>query len=90
MVMANTERVAKALGLLRDGLGPACEDTWRGFYGDGWLQKVNSRLHTSESSPRPWLQRTRILNRPRLQATVRLRGARHPRRVHGGVAAGAS
>ena len=25
MVIANTERVAKALDLLRDGLGPACE-----------------------------------------------------------------
>ena len=41
----------KALGLLRDGLGPACEDTWRGFYGDGWLQKVNSRLHSPEPDP---------------------------------------
>ena len=51
MVMANTERVAKALGLLRDGLGPACEDTWRGFYGDGWLQRVNSRLHSPEPDP---------------------------------------
>ena len=51
MVMANTERVAKALGLLRDGLGPACEDTWRGFYGEGWLQKVNSRLHSPEPEP---------------------------------------
>ena len=51
MVMANTERVAKALGLLRDGLSPACEDTWRGFYGEGWLQKVNSRLHSPEPEP---------------------------------------
>ena len=51
MVMANTERVSKALGLLRDGLGPACEDTWRGFYGDGWLQRVNSRLHSPEPDP---------------------------------------
>ena len=51
MVMANTERVSKALGLLRDGLGPACEDTWRGFYGDDWLQRVNSRLHSPESDP---------------------------------------
>ena len=51
MVMANTERVAKALDLLRDGLGPACEDTWRGFYGDGWLQQVNSKLHSPERQP---------------------------------------
>ena len=51
MVMANTERVAKALDLLRDGLGPACEATWRGFYGDGWLQQVNSRLHHPDREP---------------------------------------
>ena len=51
MVMANTERVAKALDLLRDGLGPACEATWRGFYGDGWLQQVNSRLHRPDQEP---------------------------------------
>ena len=51
MVMANTERVARALDLLRDGLGPACEATWRGFYGDGWLQQVNSRLHHPDRQP---------------------------------------
>ena len=51
MVMANTERVAKALDLLRDGLGPACEATWRGFYGDGWLPQVNSRLHSPDRDP---------------------------------------
>ena len=51
MVMANTERVARALDLLRDGLGPVCESTWRAFYGDGWLQQVNSRLHSPERSP---------------------------------------
>ncbi len=51
MVMANTERVAKALDLLRDGLGPACEATWRGFYGDGWLKQVNSRLHHPDREP---------------------------------------
>ncbi len=51
MVMANTERVAKSLDLLRDGLGPACEATWRGFYGDGWLQQVNSRLHSPDRQP---------------------------------------
>ena len=51
MVMANTERVARALDLLRDGLGPGCEATWRGFYGDGWLHQVNSRLHHPEREP---------------------------------------
>ena len=51
MVMANTERISKALDLLRDGLRPKCEDTWRGFYGDGWLEAVNGRLHTPERSP---------------------------------------
>ena len=51
MVMANTERVAKGLDLLRDGLGPACEDVWRGFYGDGWLEQVNSRLHSPDRRP---------------------------------------
>lgn len=51
MVMANTERIARALNSLRDGLRPKCEDTWRGFYGDGWLEAVNGRLHTPERSP---------------------------------------
>ena len=51
MVMANSERVAKGLELLRDGLGPACEETWRAFYGDGWLQQVNSRLHSPDRAP---------------------------------------
>ncbi len=51
MVMANTERISKALDLLSDGLRPKCEDTWRGFYGDGWLDAVNGRLHTPERSP---------------------------------------
>ena len=51
MVMANTERVAKALDLLRDGLGPACEATWQGFYGDGWLQQVSARLHSPDHRP---------------------------------------
>ncbi|MXY09521.1 MAG: ATP-binding protein [Acidimicrobiaceae bacterium] len=51
MVMANTERTAKALDLLRDGLSPACEATWRGFYGNGWLQQVNSRLHSPDREP---------------------------------------
>ena len=51
MVMANTERISKALDLLRDGLRPKCEDTWLGFYGDEWLDAVNRRLHSPERSP---------------------------------------
>ena len=51
MVMANTERIARALDLLRDGLRPKCEDTWLGFYGDGWLETVNGRLHTPDRNP---------------------------------------
>ena len=51
MVMANTERIARALDLLRDGLRPKCEDTWQGFYGDGWLEIVNGRLHTPDRNP---------------------------------------
>ena len=51
MVMANRERIARALDLLRDGLGPACEATWKGFYGDAWLQRVNSRLRNPEREP---------------------------------------
>ena len=51
MVMANTERISKALDLLRDGLRQECEDTWRGFYGEGWLQSVNGRLHAPDRNP---------------------------------------
>jgi len=52
MVMANNERIARALDLLRDGLGPKCAVTWEGFYGAQWLQVVNSRLHSPEHNPR--------------------------------------
>jgi hypothetical protein len=51
MVMANTERVSKALDLLRDGLRPKCEETWAGFYGDGWLDAINAQMHKPESDP---------------------------------------
>ena len=51
MVMANSERVGRALNLLRDGLSPACDDTWRGFYGDDWLRRVNSQLHRPDKNP---------------------------------------
>ena len=52
MVMPNTDRVTKALDLLRDGLRPKCEETWSGFFGDDWLDVVNSRLHNPEASPK--------------------------------------
>lgn len=51
MVMANTERIHKALDLLRDGLRPKCEETWTGFYGDGWLKAINSQMHKPEPAP---------------------------------------
>ena len=51
MVMANAERIARALDLLRDGLQPKCEETWQGFYGDDWLSIVNEKLHNPEREP---------------------------------------
>ncbi len=51
--MANSERLTRSIELLRDGLRPKCEETWKGFYGDGWLTKVNSLLHSPDSSPSP-------------------------------------
>jgi len=51
MVMANTERIARALDHLRDGLGPKCEETWQGFFGDDWLAEVNGRFHHPEAKP---------------------------------------
>lgn len=51
MVMANTERIARSLDLLRDGMRPKCEETWEGFFGEGWLDTVNQRLHNPEQSP---------------------------------------
>lgn len=51
MVMANSERVGKALDLLRDGMRPKCEETWEGFFGEGWLVEVNQRLHNPQPDP---------------------------------------
>ncbi|MDE0669098.1 MAG: Swt1 family HEPN domain-containing protein, partial [bacterium] len=50
--MSNSERVGRALDLLRDGLAPKCAVTWEGFYGAQWLEVVNSRLHSPEQNPR--------------------------------------
>ncbi len=41
MVMANTERVDRALRHLRDGLLDPCIASWRQAYGKDWLQKLN-------------------------------------------------
>jgi hypothetical protein len=51
MVMANTERVGKALDLFRDGLRPKCEATWAAFYGDAWLDTLNSQMHHPAAAP---------------------------------------
>ena len=51
MVMANHERLQKCLIDLRDGMKPYCEQTWAGFYGDGWLENVNGQLRYPDSSP---------------------------------------
>ena len=52
MVMANAERVARGLDLLRDGLEPKCAAAWEGFYGPRWLEVVNSRLQRPARDPR--------------------------------------
>ena len=49
--MTNTERISRALDLLRDGLGPKCAATWQGVYGPKWLEEVNRRLHSPAHSP---------------------------------------
>ena len=51
MAMTNSERIARALDLLRDGLRPKCEEVWRSFYGSSWLEVVNGRLHVPERDP---------------------------------------
>ena len=42
---------SRRANLLRDGLRPKCEDTWKGFYGSAWLSVVNDRLRTPERNP---------------------------------------
>ena len=51
MVMANSERMQRALDVFRDGLLPACEQTFAGFYGDDWVAAVNRRSNHLESTP---------------------------------------
>ena len=50
MVMANAERVSRALDLLGDGLRPKCEQTWQGFYGDDWLAELRRQQRGPHSS----------------------------------------
>ncbi len=50
-MMSNADRVGRALELLRDGLAPVCEETWKGYYGEDWLDLVNSKLHRPERNP---------------------------------------
>lgn len=50
MVMANAERISRALALLRDGLGPVCEKVWHEFYGSGWKTQVAPHWHDSTRS----------------------------------------
>ena len=51
MAITNNERISKALGLLRDGLAPKCEEMWKGVHGGGWLKSINRLLHTPEREP---------------------------------------
>lgn len=51
MVMANNERIGRALDLLRDGIRPKCEQTWAGHFGDKWLHEVNQRMVNPLAEP---------------------------------------
>ncbi len=51
MVMPNPERLRRALDHFRDGIRPACEQTWTGFYGSDWLTSVNRALNSPEPNP---------------------------------------
>ena len=53
MAVSNRERIGNALDLLRDGLYPKCEAAWMAFYGDDWLEVLNSRAHHPKRDPRP-------------------------------------
>ena len=51
MAVTNHERVGKTLTLVRDGLLPSLERTWRGVYGDDWIQKVNELERHPDRAP---------------------------------------
>ena len=52
MVMPNPERVRRALDAFRDGMKPICEQTWQSFYGEDWLNVVNTqKLNNPDRSP---------------------------------------
>jgi len=59
--MINTERIAKALGHLRDGLAPKCQETWQGFYGDDWLTQLSSK-HRGTLPSKPLADVSFLLN----------------------------
>ncbi len=45
MAVTNHERVGKALTLVRDAIRPEVEQTWRGQFGNKWVQQVSGRIH---------------------------------------------
>ncbi len=51
MAITNNEIISKALDLLRDGLAPKCEETWKGVYGGGWLKSIGRLLLPPEREP---------------------------------------
>ena len=51
MVMANPERIQKALDHFRDGLAPFCAETYGNLYGDDWLNVVNNEMHHPDKNP---------------------------------------
>lgn len=51
MVMANTERIQKALDHFRDGLKPAVVETYESRYGTNWLESVGAQMHHAEANP---------------------------------------
>ena len=53
MVMANAERVGRALDALRDGIGPRCAQAWEGKFGDGWAEIVHNRDPHAAGEPAP-------------------------------------
>ncbi len=53
MVMPNTERVARGLDAVRDGMRPLCEATWQAAYGADWPGEVQRRDRNAAGEPQP-------------------------------------
>lgn len=53
MVVANGERVGRALDAVRDGIGPICALAWRAVYGEGWEEEVHRRDRGASGQPEP-------------------------------------